>query len=73
MLENPNKKVGSSFLWDHYIGGTVGHIGGGTGFSTSVEWNMETGNAFFMFSNKVNSSVYHHGRLYELVKYQSLL
>jgi len=71
MIHNPNIKIGSSNLWDHYIGSTIGHIGGGTGFSTSVEWDMAMGKAFFIFTNKVNNSVYHYGRLYELVKYQS--
>lgn len=72
MLEVQNPQSGVSWLWDHYIGGTVGHIGGGTGFATCFEWDPEKGTAFFIFSNIVNKSVYHHGRIYELVKYKSL-
>lgn len=68
MLEVQAPQVGVSYLWDHYIGGTFGHIGGGTGFSTSVEWNLESGKAFFIFTNTRNNSVYHFGRIYQLVK-----
>ena len=73
MLELQNPQSGVSFLWDHYPGGAVGHIGGGTGFSTSVEWQHGSGTAFFIFTNLYNNSVYHQGRIYELVKYQSSL
>jgi CubicO group peptidase (beta-lactamase class C family) len=72
MLELQIPQAGVSYLWDHYIGDAVGHIGGGTGFSTLAEWNHNNGTAFFILSNKHNTSVYHKGRLYELVKYRCL-
>ncbi|MGC9343683.1 MAG: serine hydrolase domain-containing protein, partial [Bacteroidales bacterium] len=70
MLEIQNYQAGVSYLWDHYIGGAIGHIGGGTGYGTCFEWHPEQKRAFFIFANLYNKTVYHGGRIYELVKYQ---
>jgi CubicO group peptidase (beta-lactamase class C family) len=70
MFEVQNTSSGHGFLWLNILGDSVGKKGGGTGFSTWVEWNHKNGNAMFLFSNKVNSSVWPGGRIYELVKYK---
>lgn len=70
MLEVQNPVSGLSLLWWHYIGNSVGHSGGGTGFSTWAEWHFNSNKAMFIFSNKVNGSIYPGGRIYELVRYQ---
>ena len=72
MLEVQDKQAGVANLWDRYTGKAFGHIGGGVGFSTIAEWQKENGVAFFIFSNLMNSSVHHQGRIYELVKYQAM-
>jgi len=71
LLELQDPSSGTANLWVHCLGDCVGHRGGGTGFSTWAEWHFENDRAMFIFSNKVNDSVYPLGRLYELVKYQS--
>lgn len=70
MLELQNEQIGIANLWFYNIGGTVGHTGGGTGWSTCVEMDMKNRSAFIIFSNKYLSSVYHKGSIYGLVKYQ---
>jgi CubicO group peptidase (beta-lactamase class C family) len=70
MLEIQNPASGLSLLWWHFIGDGVGHSGGGTGFSTWAEWHFNSDKAMFIFSNKVNVSIYPGGRIYELVRYQ---
>lgn len=70
MLVVQNPQTGEANLWVHYIGGALGHIGGGTGFATSVEWQHDEGRAFFILSNLYRDSVYPKGRIYEVVKYQ---
>ncbi len=71
MIELQDPTSGTANLWVHCLGDCIGHRGGGTGFATWVEWHLESDRAFFIFSNKVNSSVYPTGRLYDLVKYQA--
>lgn len=71
MLEVQNPATGRALLWKNCPGNCVGHIGGGTGFSTTAEWYFDTEKGIFIFSNKVNESVYPLGRIYELVRYQS--
>jgi CubicO group peptidase (beta-lactamase class C family) len=71
MMELQNPGSGTSFLWVHCIGDCIGHLGGGTGFSTWAEWHMEKGSGLFIFSNKVNESIAPGGRIYELVRNQS--
>jgi len=70
MLQLQNTNYGISYLWDHYIGNNVGHIGGGTGFSTWSEWFYGSNGGLFIFSNKRNNVVYRKGRIYELVRYK---
>lgn len=72
MLEVQNLQTGAANLWDTYTGDAFGHIGGGIGFATVVEWQPEHGYAFFILTNRENSDVYHKGRIYELVKYQAV-
>ncbi len=72
MLEVQNQVVGSSFLWRHYLDNLIGHRGGGTGFSSWVEWDKDGDTGLFLFSNKETEEIYFpDGRIYELVKYQS--
>jgi len=73
MLEIQIPNSGVSFLWWHYFGDSIGHKGGGTGFSTWAEWHLNGNTGLFIFSNKVNASVSQGGRIYELVRYQSTL
>ena len=68
MLELQNPSSGTALLWVHYLGDCIGHAGGGTGFSTWAEWHFEGEKGLFIFSNKVNQSVYQGGRIYELVR-----
>jgi CubicO group peptidase (beta-lactamase class C family) len=71
MLEIQNPASGVSFLWWwSCMGNCIGHKGGGTGFSTWVEWHFDDDGALFIFSNKVNESIYPGGRIYDLVRYQ---
>jgi len=72
MIEIENEQAGIANLWDTYTDGGIGHIGGGTGFSTVVEWHLDNNYAFSILSNRENSEVYHFGRIYELVKYQAV-
>lgn len=72
MLIIKNRQSGTANLWDNYTDGGFGHIGGGTGFSTVAEWHLDYNYAFFILTNRRNNAVYHHGRLYELVKYQAI-
>jgi CubicO group peptidase (beta-lactamase class C family) len=72
MLIIKNRQSGIANLWDNYTDGGFGHIGGGTGFSTVAEWHPGHNYAFFILTNRMNNAVYHHGRLYELVKYQAI-
>ena len=71
MMEVQNPATGMALLWSNCPGGCIGHNGGGTGFSTRVEWHFDGNKGIFIFSNKVNNSVYPLGRIYELVRYQS--
>jgi CubicO group peptidase (beta-lactamase class C family) len=71
MMELQNPSSGTSFLWVNCIGDCIGHLGGGTGFSTWAEWHMASGSGLFIFSNKVNESISPGGRIYELVRNQS--
>ena len=71
MIELQNPASGVSFLWWHYLGDSIGHLGGGTGFSTWVEWNLDDESGMFIFSNKVNGAISPGGSIYELVRYQS--
>ena len=71
MLKLQDPSSGTANLWVHCLGDCIGHIGGGTGFSTWAEWHFENDRAFFLFSNKVNESVSPLGRIYELVKYEA--
>ncbi len=71
MLEVQNPASGVSFLWWwSCMGNCIGHKGGGTGFSTWVEWHFDGDGGIFIFSNKVNESIYPGGRIYDLVRYQ---
>jgi len=70
MMEVQNQGTGMALIWSNHAG-SMGHIGGGTGFSTLVEWQLDGNKGFFIFSNKYNGSVYQQGRIYELVRYQS--
>jgi CubicO group peptidase (beta-lactamase class C family) len=71
MMEVQNPGTGMALIWSNSAGSSIGHIGGGTGFSTLVEWHFDGDKGFFIFSNKYNGSVYQLGRIYELVRYQS--
>ena len=71
MMGVQNPATGMSLLWSNCPGDCIGHSGGGTGFSTRVEWYFDNQKGIFVFSNKVNNSVYPLGRIYELVRYQS--
>ena len=71
MMELQNPSSGTSFLWVNCIGDCIGHLGGGTGFSTWAEWHMASGSGLFIFSNKVNESISPGGSIYELVRNQS--
>jgi CubicO group peptidase (beta-lactamase class C family) len=71
MIELKNRRSGTANLWDHYLGGSLGHIGGGTGWSTSFEMNLNSGMAFFIFANDTENSIFYPGgRINELVKYR---
>jgi len=72
MLEVQNLQSGTAYLWDVYTGEAFGHIGGGVGFATMVEWQPGQGYAFFIFTNIQNNHIYHKGPIYELVKYQAV-
>jgi CubicO group peptidase (beta-lactamase class C family) len=71
MLEIQNPVSGVSMLWWHQYGSYVGHSGGGTGFSTWAEWNMDEKKGLFLFTNKQNGAVWPGTRIHELVKYQA--
>lgn len=71
MLELQNPTTGTALLWAHCIGDCIGHLGGGTGFSTWAEWHFENKSGFFIFSNKVNGLIAPKGKIYELVKNES--
>lgn len=68
MLTIQNPGTGTSYLWGNSLGNRVGHKGGGTGFSTWAEWQLESNSGLFIFSNKVNDPVWPGGRIYELVR-----
>ena len=68
MLELQNPSSGTALLWAHCMGDCIGHLGGGTGFSTWAEWHFDDGSGLFIFSNKVNGSIAPKGRIYELVR-----
>lgn len=68
MLELQNPTSGTALLWVHCMGDCIGHLGGGTGFSTWAEWHFNDESGLFIFSNKVNESIAPGGRIYELVK-----
>jgi CubicO group peptidase (beta-lactamase class C family) len=70
MLQLQNPATGTAFLWGHCLGDCLGHNGGGTGFSTFAEWHPARDEAFFIFSNKVNESVYTGGRVYDLLRWK---
>jgi CubicO group peptidase (beta-lactamase class C family) len=71
MIELQEPISGTANLWVHCLGDCIGHLGGGTGFSTWVEWHPDNNRALFLFSNKVNGAISSPGRIYELVKYQA--
>jgi CubicO group peptidase (beta-lactamase class C family) len=71
MLELQDPTSGTANLWVHCLGDCIGHLGGGTGFSTWAEWHFTHDRALFIFSNKVNGAIAPTGRIYELVKYQA--
>lgn len=71
MFEIQNPKSGMANLWNHRIGNCIAKAGGGTGFSSWTEWHFDSDIGFILFSNKYNESVYPHGQIYELVRYQS--
>jgi len=71
MLTVQNPGSGVANLWWHCMGDCFGHKGGGTGFSTWVEWHPDDNSGLFIFSNKVNGYVWPGGRIYELVKYKA--
>ena len=68
MLAIQNPSTGTALLWAHCLGDCVGHLGGGTGFSTWAEWHFNDESGLFIFSNKVNGSIAPKGRIYELVR-----
>ena len=68
MLAVQNPSTGTALLWAHCLGDCVGHLGGGTGFSTWAEWHFNKKSGLFIFSNKVNGSIAPKGRIYELVR-----
>lgn len=70
MFEVQNPSTGTGLLWGNCMGDCVGHSGGGTGFKSRAEWYLDSGEAIFIFSNKVNGSVTPGGRIYELVRFQ---
>ena len=71
MLTVQNTGTGTSYLWGHSLGNRIGHKGGGTGFSTWAEWQLESNSGLFIFSNKVNDPVWPGGRIYELVRFKA--
>ena len=71
MLELQNSATGMSNLWNHRLGNRIAKYGGGTGFSAFVEWQFDSDIGYIIFSNKYNESVYPHGRIYDLIRYQS--
>lgn len=71
MLELQNSATGMANLWNHRLGDRVAKAGGGTGFSAWIEWQFDADISFVIFSNKYNESVYPHGRIYDLIRYQS--
>ena len=71
MIKLVDATSGTANLWVHCLGDCIGHLGGGTGFSTWAEWHLEAGTGFFIFSNRVNKSIAPKGRIYDLVKYQA--
>jgi CubicO group peptidase (beta-lactamase class C family) len=70
MLELQSPATGMANLWNHRLGGRIAKYGGGTGFSCYVEWQLENNIGFVVFSNKYNESVYPHGRIFDLIRYQ---
>jgi len=68
MLELHNPASGTALLWAHYLGDCMGHLGGGTGFSTWAEWHFADDSGLFIFSNRVNDAIAPKGRIYELVR-----
>jgi len=73
MIEIQNPITGVANLWDHYLGGSVGHVGGGTGWGTSFEMNLATGMAFFICSNTENNQVFPGGAINNLVQQKQLV
>jgi len=71
MIELHNPATGMANLWNHRIGNRIAKAGGGTGFSAWVEWEFKNDIGFIIFSNKYNESAYPHGRIYDLIRYQS--
>ena len=71
MLELQDATSGTANLWVHCLGDCIGHLGGGTGFSTWAEWHFSHDRAFCIFSNRVNNAISNPGKIYELVKYQA--
>ena len=71
MMELQNPSSGMAFLWLHCIGDCIGHLGGGTGYSTWAEWHIADQRGLFIFSNKVNPSIAPGGRIYELVRQEA--
>ncbi len=71
MLELQNSATGMANLWNNRLGNRIAKAGGGTGFSAWIEWHFDSDIGFVIFSNKYNESVYPHGRIYDLIRYQS--
>ncbi len=71
MLELQNSATGMANLWNRRLGNRIAKYGGGTGYSSFVEWQFDSDIGFVIFSNKYNESVYPHGHIYDLIRYQS--
>ncbi|MFC1565635.1 serine hydrolase domain-containing protein [Candidatus Neomarinimicrobiota bacterium] len=71
MFKINNYATGMSNLWNRRLGNRIAKYGGGTGYSAFVEWQFDSDIGFIIFSNKYNESVYPHGRIYDLIRYQS--
>lgn len=68
MLEVQNPASGLCLIWYKWLGEWYGHNGGGTGFSSRVEFNREDNTGIIILSNCQSDAIHPGGRIFELIR-----
>lgn len=74
MFEVQNSASGVCLIWYKWLGEWYGHNGGGTGFSSCVQFNREDNIGIIILSNTYRESidlVTPGGRIFELIRFQA--